>query len=79
MTNEGNNVELQQQASGSSGIQNSGSSGTQNLGSQNSENVNSVFGKMPFPQLQAVTNIEMFFTKLENWFILQGLGIRKEN
>ncbi|XP_070851481.1 uncharacterized protein [Drosophila suzukii] len=40
--------------------------------------VNSVFAKMPFPQLHSITNIEMFFTKLESWFLLQGLGARKE-
>nr|XP_041632347.1 uncharacterized protein LOC121502710 [Drosophila kikkawai] len=40
--------------------------------------VNSVFAKMPFPQLNSITNIEMFFTKLESWFLLQGLGARKE-
>ncbi|KAH8349020.1 hypothetical protein KR084_000228, partial [Drosophila pseudotakahashii] len=40
--------------------------------------VNTVFAKMPFPQLHSITNIEMFFTKLESWFLLQGLGARKE-
>ncbi|EAL58702.1 gag-pol polyprotein, putative [Wolbachia endosymbiont of Drosophila ananassae] len=40
--------------------------------------IQSVFGKMPFPNLQSITNIEMFFTKLESWFALQGLGARKE-
>jgi len=40
--------------------------------------VNSVFAKMPFPQLHSITNIEMFFTKLESWFLLEGLGARKE-
>ncbi|XP_070851482.1 uncharacterized protein [Drosophila suzukii] len=42
------------------------------------EALNSVFAKMPFPQLHSITNIEMFFTKLESWFLLQGLGARKE-
>ncbi|KAM8701605.1 hypothetical protein ACLKA7_005564 [Drosophila subpalustris] len=42
-------------------------------------NVNSVFVKTPFPQLNSVTNIEMFFTKLESWFLLQGIGARKEH
>ncbi len=40
--------------------------------------IQSVFGKMPFPNLQSITNIEMFFTKLESLFALQGLGARKE-
>jgi len=33
---------------------------------------------MPFPKLHSITNIEMCFTKLESWFLLQGLGARKE-
>lgn len=42
-------------------------------------NINAVFSRVPFPQLNTVTNIELWFTKIENWFTLQGLGVRKES
>lgn len=41
-------------------------------------NVNAIFAKVPFPQLNSTANVETWFRKIEAWFDLQGLGIRKE-
>lgn len=41
--------------------------------------VNAVFAKLPFPQLNSPANIETWFLKIEEWFKLQGLGVRKES
>lgn len=41
-------------------------------------NINAIFAKVPFPQLNSTSNIETWFIKMEAWFELQGLGIRKE-
>ncbi|XP_064535184.1 uncharacterized protein LOC135426118 [Drosophila montana] len=59
--------------------ENNASAHIENSNAGAANNVNSVFVKMPFPQLHTVTNIEMFFTKLESWFLLQGIGLRKEH
>lgn len=51
----------------------------QNNSEPSGSNLNTITRQMPFPQLHTITNIEMFFTKLENWFLLQGIGSRKEH
>lgn len=47
-------------------------------GTDNGRNVHAIFAKVPFPQLNSAANIETWFVKMEAWFDLQGLGVRKE-
>lgn len=44
----------------------------------NGRNIHAIFAKVPFPQLNSAASIETWFIKMEAWFDLQGLGVRKE-